>query len=318
MRKVDAVRGWYAKYLNAPRYRKPAQPLQLHTVDGVKLHAVRLHGPEGCGATVVLSHGFANWHRHPKIHEFATKLAQHVNVIVLDLRGHGLSEGISTLGAYEWLDVMAAVEQVPDSDALILLGTSMGSGASVIYAGMAGRGQAGRRADAVIAVSGPAWWGGRDAARGVGRVLELAASPFLRAALKYLMRVRIAGPGRDGRIDPVSVVGDIEPAPLVIIHDKADWYFGPDQVEAMMSAAGPNAQLWWREGGHATDLFNKDLLKQILWDVIAPVVAMRQLEDDGSGSIELVAEVGVEGDGAVVADDEPAALDVAHSPVLGP
>lgn len=322
MRKVDAVRSWYGKYVNPPRYKKPAETLQLHTVDGVKLHAVRLNGPEGCGATVVLSHGFANWHRHPKIHDFATSLAKYVNVIVLDLRGHGKSEGISTLGAYEWLDVMAAVEQVPDSDALILLGTSMGSGASVIYAGMAGRGQAGRTADAVIAVSGPAWWGGRDAARGVGRVLELAASPFMRLALKYLMRVRIAGPGRDGRIDPVSVVGDIAPSPLVIIHDKADWYFGPDQVEAMVSAAGPNAQLWWREGGHATDLFNKDLLEQILWDVIAPVVAMKKLEvdelqRDGSGAVEVVAEVGVKPDRAVVVDDEPAPLHVAHTPIFG-
>ncbi len=294
MKKLEAVGSWYGKYVNPPRYKKPAETLQLHTVDGIKLHAVRLHGPEGCGATVVLSHGFANWHRHPKIHEFATSLAKHVNVIVLDLRGHGLSDGVSTLGAYEWLDVMAAVEQVPDTDALILLGTSMGSGASVIYAGMAGRGEAGRVADAVIAVSGPAWWGGRDAATGVGRVLELAASPFMRLVLKYLMRVRIAGPGRDGRIDPVSVVGDIAPAPLVIIHDKADWYFGPDQVEAMVSAAGPTAQLWWREGGHATDLFNKDLLEQILWDVIAPVVAMTRLERDGSGAVEVVAEVGVE------------------------
>jgi len=270
----------------------------------VKLHAVRLGGPTDCGATVVLAHGFANWHRHPKIHAFANQLAKHVNVIVLDLRGHGFSEGTSTLGALEYLDVAAAVEQVPSSDALILIGTSMGSAASVIYAGRAAHGDGGRPADAVVAVSGPAWWGGRDAARGVGRVMELAGSPFMRASMKYLMRVRIAGMRHDGRIDPVSVVGEIAPAPLLLIHDKADWYFGVDQVEAMLSAAGPTAKLWWREGGHATDLFNEELCDEIVREVIAPVVLEREAsEGDRRAVVEVAhAEVRVEGDPSVVVD----------------
>jgi pimeloyl-ACP methyl ester carboxylesterase len=275
----------------------------------VKLHAVRLDGPPDCGATVVLAHGFANWHRHPKIHEFANLLAAHVNVLVLDMRGHGFSKGTSTLGSLEYLDVAAAVEQIPSTDALILLGTSMGAAASVIYAGRAAHGDGGRPADAVIAVSGPAWWGGRDAAKGVGRVLDLAASPFMRASLKYLMRVRIGGMRPDGRIDPVSVVGEIAPSPLVIVHDKADWYFSVDQAEAMLSAAGPSAQLWWREGGHATDLFTPELCQQFVDEVIAPVVAARrvspaeQLQGDGVvvdvGGAE---EVAVEGDTSVVVD----------------
>ena len=80
---------------------------------------MRLAGPAGCGVTVVLAHGFMNWHRHPKIHEFATRLAQHVNVLVPDMRGHGYSKGTSTLGALEYLDVAAAVAQVPASDAVV-------------------------------------------------------------------------------------------------------------------------------------------------------------------------------------------------------
>jgi pimeloyl-ACP methyl ester carboxylesterase len=299
----QAIRSWFQKYVNAPRY-KSRENLRFTTADGVKLHAVRLAGPAGCGATVVMAHGFANWHRHPKIHEFANQLTQYANVIVLDMRGHGFSEGTSTLGALEYLDVAAAVQQVPDSDALILLGTSMGSAASVIYAGRAAHGDGGRAADAVIAISGPAWWGGRDAARGVGRVLELAASPFMRASLKYLMRVRIAGMREDGRIDPVSVVGEIAPAPLVIIHDKADWYFGADQAEAMQSAAGSTSQLWWRQGGHATDLFTDELCGQLAREVIAPAVAAhRALQDHGRAVVEVAdAEVRVEADPSVVVD----------------
>ncbi len=306
----QAVRGWFQKYVNAPRY-KHVEKLRFSTSDGVLLHAVRLVGPPDCGVTVVMAHGFANWHRHPKIHEFATALSQHVNVLVPDMRGHGFSKGTSTLGALEYLDVAATVERVPDTDKLVLLGTSMGAAAAVLYAGRAAHGDGGRPADAVIAVSGPAWWGGRDRAKGVGRVLELAASPLMRAALRLLMRVRIAGMQDEGRTDPVTVVGEIAPAPVVFIHDRKDWYFGPDQVEAMMSAAGPTAQLWWRTGGHATDLFTPELAERIVREVLEP------LQRDGRGGVGVVdREHRVETDATVVVYDEPAALDVANAQVL--
>ncbi len=269
-----AVRDWYTKYAAAPRYKRH-ETLRFNSADGVKLHAVRLAGPVGCGVTIVLVHGFAHWHRHPKIHAFANSLAAHANVLVVDLRGHGLSGGTSTLGALEWLDVKAAVQQVPANETLILMGASMGAAAVVLYAGMAARGDGGRKADAVIAVSGPAWWGGRDAPKGVGRVLELANSPLMRRAMRHLMRVRIDGVRQSGRIDPVTIVSEIAPTPLVIVHDRADWYFGVDQAEAMHSAAGPTAQLWWRNGGHATDLFDDELARRVVEDVVEPAVAAR-------------------------------------------
>lgn len=270
-----AVRDWFTKYVNAPRY-KSHETLRFDTADGVRLHAVRLPGPVGCGVTVVLVHGFANWHRHPKIHQFANTLANDANVLVVDLRGHGFSGGTSTLGELEWLDVKAAVEQVPSDQAVVLLGASMGAAAVVLYAGMAARGDGGRTPDAVIAVSGPAWWGGRDAPKAVGRVLELAASPLMRRVMRHLMRVRIEGVRELGRIDPVTIVGEIRATPLVIIHDRADWYFGVDQAEAMHSAAGPNAQLWWCKGGHATDLFSDDLSRRIVDEVVIPAVTLRR------------------------------------------
>jgi pimeloyl-ACP methyl ester carboxylesterase len=267
----NAVHDWFTKYVAAPHYKKH-ETLHFNSADGVRLHAVRLAGPVGCKVTVVLVHGFGHWHRHPKIHEFANKLAQNVNVLVVDLRGHGLSGGTSTLGALEWLDVKAAVEQVPADQKVVLLGASMGASAVVLYAGMAGRGDGGRKADAVVAVSGPAWWGGRDAPKGVGRVLELARSPLMRRAMRHLMRVRIDGVRAAGRIDPVTIVGEIAPAPVFIVHDRADWYFGVDQAEAMHSAAGPTAQLWWRDGGHATDLFSDELRERIVAEVVSPLV----------------------------------------------
>ena len=305
----QAVKGWFQKYVNAPRY-KDAAKLRFSTSDGVLLHAVRLAGPPNCGVTVVMAHGFANWHRHPKIHEFAHALSLHANVLVPDLRGHGLSKGTSTLGALEYLDVAAAVERVPEGDRLVLLGTSMGAAASVLYAGRAAHGDGGRKADAVVAISGPAWWGGRDRPKAVGRVLELAASRFMRGAMRTLMRVRIAGIQDEGRTDPVSVIGEIAPTPVVLIHDRNDWYFGVDQAEAMLSAAGPTAQLWWRSGGHATDLFTADLAERIVREVLGP------LQGDRRGVVGVVdREDRVEGDFAVVVDGQPAPLDVADAKV---
>ena len=298
----QAVKTWYHKYVGAPHYKK-SEKLRLTTSDGVQLHAVRLAGPVGCGVTVVMAHGFANWHRHPRIHEFATRLAKEVNVIVLDMRGHGFSKGTSTLGALEYLDVAAAVERVPATDSLVLLGTSMGAAATVLYAGLASHGGIGRRADAVVAISGPAWWGGKDQAKGVGRVLELAASPFMRSAMRVLMRVRIAGIRPGGRIDPVIVVGEIAPSPLVIIHDRNDWYFGEEQAEAMLSAAGSSADLWWLDGGHATDLFSDELCDRIVRAVVTPLQAGR-LQGDGRRVVSVVdSEVRVEANAAVVVDD---------------
>ena len=97
-----------------------------------------------------------------------------------------------------------------------------------------------------------------------------------------------------------------------------------DQAEAMQSAAGPTARLWWREGGHATDLFNEALTAQIVQDVIEPtVVAFRAgevpvlLEGDRGAVVEVVPEVRVERDAAFVVDGKPAALHIPNAPILG-
>ena len=96
----------------------------------------------------------------------------------------------------------------------------------------------------------------------------------MRRAMRHLMRVRIDGVRSAGRIDPVTLVGAIAPTPLFIVHDRADWYFGVDQAEAMHSAAGATAQLWWRDGGHATDLFDDELRERIVSEVVTPLLAV--------------------------------------------
>ena len=104
-----ALAGYVRKHAFVPRYGTE-QRLSLVTDDGVRLAGARLPGPVDAPGTMVLVHGFSQSSRMPRIHAFAHLLAHRMHVIVPDLRGHGQSGGVSSLGPKEPLDVKAAVE----------------------------------------------------------------------------------------------------------------------------------------------------------------------------------------------------------------
>jgi len=262
---VDVVTGYLNRYVTAPRY-EGAERLDLTAADGVRLHAVRLAGPATARAAVVIVHGFVNWHRTPRIHAFATALSEHVEVIALDLRGHGHSGGDSTLGVEEALDVAAAVEAVTPGRPVVLVGTSLGGAAALLYAGRA-RELAQREVAAAVAVSAPAHWRGQTG-EGLTRVRRFASSPAGRTAMAVLMRTRVGDCGQP-RPDPVDAVGGVAPARTVIVHDPADWYFGPEHAQALYDAALEPRALWWTENaGHGTDLLTPEFSTRLLDDVI--------------------------------------------------
>ncbi len=59
--------------------------------------------------TAKLCHGFLNWSRSPAVHAFAQRLAQEVNVVLPDLRGHGRPGGRCSMGRSEPPDVAGAM-----------------------------------------------------------------------------------------------------------------------------------------------------------------------------------------------------------------
>jgi pimeloyl-ACP methyl ester carboxylesterase len=264
---VGALRAWWRNYVAAPDYPQ-ARHHDLYSADDVALHAVALSGPADCGVTVVVVPGFGHWSRHAKIVEFAHALAEHANVIVVELRGHGRSQGESRLGAVEYRDVAAAVALVPAGDACVLIGISMGAAASVVYAGTAGDGQ--RRPDALVCISGPAWWTWESPKSGVEKLLQAANSGLMRWGMRWFMRVRVAPVTDVGWRDPVDLIGALAPMPIVLVHDRADWYFGVDQVEAMQQRGGDTVEVWWRTGGHATDLLTPALFDDLVHRVVMP------------------------------------------------
>ena len=250
----------YARnYVFLPRYR-PEQALSLVTADGVRLAGARLEGPPDAFAVVVLVHGLVHSSRTPGIHRFAHVLARSVHVLVPELRGHGRSEGVCTLGADEPLDVAAAVAaarqrwpHVP----VVTMGTSLGGAAVLLHAGANG-GVAG-----VVAISAPAWWAAGETAS-TRRVQRAADTPAGRLVMARLLRTRMAL--QCERVpDARDLVANIAPAFLLIVHESDDHYFGRQHAETLYEWAREPKALWLEEGtGHGTDLLTVSLADRVL------------------------------------------------------
>ena len=264
-----AVAGYLRKHVFVPRYRGE-EALVLRTADGLRLGGARLEGPVDAFATVVLVHGLAHSSRTPRIHAFAHLLAREVHVLVPELRGHGVSGGVSTLGRDEPLDVAAAVAVARPELPVVTVGVSLGGAAALLHAGTYGR------VSGVVAVSSPAWWGAwdTDATR---RLQRYATSRSGRAVLARVLRTRIAETC-EGVPDSRDVVGAIAPAFTLVVHDPEDHYFGPMHAETLYEWAREPKALWWEDGaGHGTDLLTPTLARRLLDDLRARLSSPRKV-----------------------------------------
>ena len=255
-----AVGRYVRNRLAAPRYR-PEQRLALTAADGVRLNAWRLEGPADAFCTVVLVHGFSNWSRTPSVHAFAQLLAQRVHVVVPDLRGHGRSQGLCSMGKYEPLDVAAAVAAAPAGLPVVTVGTSLGGAAVLFHATQADGAVAG-----VVAVSAPAARHLLDRA-GSHRVERWVRGRTGRAFLAGVLRTRV---GLDcGELpESASAMAAIAPAFVILVHDPDDWYFGPQHAQMLYDWAQEPKELWWYEGGgHGTDLLTPAFAERLLTEL---------------------------------------------------
>lgn len=266
---VGAARSYFRKYPLAPRYR-PEESLTLTAADGTRLCGARITGPAWAPATVVLVHGFVNWSRTPNVHAFAQMLAQRVDVVVPDLRGHGRSGGLCTLGRDEPLDVAAAVAACDPDKPVVTAGISLGGAAVLMHAGRFPGSVAG-----VVAISSPAFWGGIGTA-GARQVERWIGTARGRLVLRTLLRTRLAG-GCPEIPDASELAPRIAPAFTVIVADPHDWYFGPEHPDRLYRSAAEPKELWWYPGGgHGTDLLTADLAARLLATVEARVAAPPQ------------------------------------------
>ena len=251
-----ALVGYVRKHAFVPRYRDE-QRIAVFTDDGVRLCAFHLQGPGVAPGTVVLVHGFSQSSRMPRIHAFAHQLAERMHVIVPDLRGHGLSGGLSSMGTYEPLDVKAVVEAADPSLPVVTVGISLGGAAVLLHGGTYG-GVAG-----VVAISAPAWWGAWDTPA-TKRIQSYAMTPAGRRFLAIVMRTRIAQVC-EGVPHAEAQAGAISPAFTLVVADPADHYFNEEHPRTIHRWANEPKDLWLLPGtGHGTDLLGPVFTARLL------------------------------------------------------
>jgi pimeloyl-ACP methyl ester carboxylesterase len=234
------------------------EPVRLRTADEIVLSA-DYYADVSNGPAYLLGHGFTGSASNPNVVAIATRLSgRGGSVLALSFRGHGASEGMSTIGVDEIADVEAGVAWLrgrrPDVP-VITLGFSMGASVMIRYAGLGGD------TDAVIAVSGPGRWYERGTAP--MRRLHFGAETRLgRLVLHRAFRTRIGGGWDVLPASPVELAGSVS-VPMLVVHGDQDPYFGLEHAR-MLAAAAPHAQLWIEPGmGHAENASTPQLLDRI-------------------------------------------------------
>jgi len=233
----------------------PAASLWLRTVDGVRLCAEHLPpGPQAApGVAVVLAHGFTGAYDRPAVRAISARLAGRAGVIAFDFRGHGRSQGESTLGDAEVLDVDAAVAAARDLGyrKVATLGFSMGGACVLRHAALVGARTA-HPVDAVATVGAVSRWYRTET--GPMRRLHWAVQTRLgRQVARWGLRTRVS-PQRwiDPPVPPDELVDRIAPVPLLIVHGEQDAYLDLSNARDLYAAATEPKELWvWPGFGHA-------------------------------------------------------------------
>lgn len=242
--RLAEVRGWVGGH------RAPHRTVALRTEDGLRLAATWLPGPSVAAPTVLLLHGFAAHRRKPAYAFMADQLAATCNVLSLDLRGHGQSQGRCELGSAEWRDVDAAVRALHRRGHTDVVAVGMSLGGTTIAHALARGVEVG---GAVLVSSSARHWD--TSMPGMADLHGLVHSTPKRLAWQALARFRMRPPGTIATYpDPVDLVA-ASTVPVLVVHGVDDAYFAPGHAHALVEAAGGPSRLWEEPPGfgHAED-----------------------------------------------------------------
>jgi pimeloyl-ACP methyl ester carboxylesterase len=202
------------------------EDVRFTTDDGVALSAWFIPAPRETTTAVIVLHGFSG-NRLPELAAFVPWLHELHHVLQFDFRGHGESEPhATTLGAHERQDVAAAVRflEARGLGPIALFGISMGA-ATAIVAG-AELPVAAVVADAPFAqLHHPV----ANRMREVGYPLADIGARVIVAGAALRTRTRLR--------DPIDVVANISPRPLLIISPGDDRLIHAEQSERLYRRA---------------------------------------------------------------------------------
>ena len=237
----------------------------LLTSDGVAISAVHLPGDRDLCLVVI--HGFTgNW-REPRVHKVIMRLRAFGGVVAIDMRGHGSSGGMTTVGDAEIHDVAAAVAWARDLGyrKVVTVGFSLGGAVVLREAALLGVGPG--RVDGVVSVSAPAFWYYRGT-----RVMRVAHWLVETRPGRLVMRasgtrISPAGWAEPHPVAPHEAAAMIQDIPLLVVHGDVDRYFPLEHPKAIHDAArhsGVRTDLWIESGfGHAESAISTEILDRI-------------------------------------------------------
>jgi len=201
------------------------EPLSVVASDGVRLHC-SVYGPAEATVGVVFGHGFTGSGRNPKVIDLAQTFARAgFAFYAIDFRGHGGSEGVSSLGDDEVLDLEAVVAVARSRHQFVVtMGASMGGFVALRHAALHGP------LDATIAISSPAHVDGDVLLR--ARFLAALASSYRGRKLLRYQGTRVGSFPKDVAT-AYELAPFISPTPVSIVHGLRDRYIPLSQAKAL-------------------------------------------------------------------------------------
>ncbi|MEW5960354.1 MAG: alpha/beta fold hydrolase [Chloroflexota bacterium] len=222
--------------------QRPVQDISLTTGDGLQLAG--WYSPGAQPQAVIVVHGI-NANRMAVLPEASILAGAGYHLLLLDLRGHGRSQGDQlTYGYREALDVLAAIDYLdrrPEVEQIAALGTSFGGAAVARAAALDPRLQAviiessySSLPDAVD-----------DAFDNLSFFPRQPFAPLLIGLAERRVGVSIR------QVDSARDLATLSPRAVMIIHGNDDTMFPPRHAQKMYDAAGEPKELWLIEGlGH--------------------------------------------------------------------
>jgi dipeptidyl aminopeptidase/acylaminoacyl peptidase len=219
-----------------------AADITLTTVDGLEIAGWHIAGTQS--KAIIVVHGI-DTNRTAVLPEAESLAQAGYHILLIDLRGHGLSEGNqNSYGYREALDVVAAVEyaaSLPGVDHIGAVGTSLG-GAAVARAATLDS-----RLEAVVITSSFSSLpeAVTDAFDNMALLPTWPFAPLIVFLAERRVGVDIA------QVNSARDLATLSPRAVMIIHGTADDLFPVYHAQKMFESAGQPKTLWLIEGlGH--------------------------------------------------------------------
>lgn len=227
------------------------QPLK-HVVTTSDQHQISLdHYESGHDKVVIIAHGFFNSKQAPLLKILGEDLATEYDVIIMDFRGHGQSNGLFHWTSKEYLDLEAVLSFAKEKYSKIgVVGFSLGAATTLITASQSDL------IDSAIAVSGPtSFWRIEYYFWQLDPENDLFFGIFGHGGKGKGVR---PGPFWLKKKNPIDCVGNIK-CPVLYIHGEKDWLIKPWHAEALYKKTNAKKHLALiKKGPHAEYLVRKN------------------------------------------------------------